>query len=171
MAGQRNRLSMALKTLLVFANPYAAIDHNGIPSGSCPSDPEHGGGSLRWPGAVIDQDLTKAEILHWEHRGARSPDQTTRFKFSTEPERIVDTQHHRMCLRCGDLIAADEATAKAGQKDFVKPMAALRAARDLSIMKYRAEQGHDPAFVSDPLLDPWPELGKPEEKNTKPRSA
>lgn len=151
---------MQKKPLLVYANPYAATDHDGIPSGSCPADPEHSGGDLAWPGAAIDTAETKLEIMKFDDRGARSPHQTTRWKFSREPVPTPNTQHACSKIRNLELIAADEETARSAGVKFEDPMKALAKERAREIAHWISYYGQPPAFALDPTLDPWPELAE-----------
>lgn len=49
-----------MQTLLVYPNPWAAFDRNGVPCGVCPRDPEaDAGGPGRFVGARVDSKNTR----------------------------------------------------------------------------------------------------------------
>lgn len=166
---------MAKDTLNVLANPYSAIDHDGIPSGTCPADPQHGAGALRWPGARIDVSETRL-LPHPDQNSVhpksqdRSQPQITRWAFSAEPEVIPATHHYVVAVRDGDLVAADEPTAKRCGIPFVEPMLVLATRRLDAILEFKAAYNKEPAFAKEPKLDPWAELAPVSEEIARQRA-
>lgn len=161
-----------MRKLLVFANPYSAIDHEGLPSGSFPADPVHMAGNLGWAGARIDAANTKVHQHadakrhpQFDRSSDRSLPQTTRWAFHdlAEPIELPDTPHYRMGLRCGDLVPGDAYTsAAAGLVSHRDPVSVLAEKRANAIEAFVAERGEEPAFAKDPEeLDPWPDLAGP----------
>lgn len=161
---------MANKNLSVYPNPYAAIDHEGVPSGVVAGCPEHGQGGLVYPGVTVDEARTVVDQHPDVAQAApklgalldrdqtRSRPQRTRWAFSRDPVELPSTAHYRYCLRAGDLIPADEATSQAVGLRHRDPLLALAAARQQAIDLWVASHGVEPHFASCPEDDVWPDL-------------
>lgn len=167
---------MANKNLLVYPNPYAAVDHEGLPSGVVAGCPEHGQGGLVYPGASVDEgrtvlldhpdvaekaagsaaDRQLAALL--DRDKARSRPQRTRWKFSREPVPLPATAHYLRCLRDGDLVPADEATSTAVGLRHRDPLLALAEARQRAVDEWVAAHAAQPRFALEPEEDVWPDL-------------
>lgn len=120
-------------SLSVLPNPYAALDSDGEPAAAMPRV------DLKnlYIGASIDR--------------ARTNEQKTKYLFDTKTEvRVPDLPTYRNALRSGDLLAADEATARAVGIAFVPPAKALENAAAQAAARWRAETGEDPPFASSP---------------------
>jgi hypothetical protein len=151
------------ETLLVLPNPYVFIDGDGEPQGACPADgPNHARGKRMWIGAKLDTARTK-HLPDYEDRpktrrggkdvawsgDSRPRPQTTKFVFSAKPVEIPETPHYLDRIRCGELVAADEATfAKAfgGRAKFRAPEAVLAEKRARAFDDFKAAYGKAPAF-------------------------
>ncbi len=148
-----------LKTLRVVCNPFAGLDHEGVPAGAFAFDPEHAAGARRWVGASIDTERTKlvplkpTEMLKGKHVAFEPvPRQRTFYKFDLSPQTVLDTAHYRMGLRIGDIFAADEETSrKVGQLQFTPIEQALMAACEAALSRWKAAHGEMPNF------ELWPE--------------
>lgn len=161
------------KTILVYGNPFAALDHKGQPCGCYPFDPDHNGGSRRWIGASINmeasQERTKDEAL--KGAKAQTPMRITAngvtvieaiavrsrhvFAFDLTPQPIPApaSSHYRAGVREGSLFPADEASAKAlgvPAKDLRDPLELLAQARDAAIQLWIDQHGEPPP------VDEWP---------------
>lgn len=145
---------------MVIANPFAALDHEGVPAGALPFDPEHGNGARRWVGASIDMERTKKieskphDVLRRGNKILFEPTARHRtfYKFDLRPQVVLDTVHYRRALEHGDIFPADVETArKVGFKAFVPPAEALAKAREKAIDEWRSCYGQEPDF------ELWPE--------------
>lgn len=138
---------MAKKFLLVYPNPFLHVDHDGYPNCACPCDmPEHTGMTVRrFVGAKFDQTntflletLTEEELLY---RNAR---QQTRFAFEfAEPTKLPVTEYYKDRVRGGELIAADETTARIGGVAYVEPKQVLADAKAHALKHWAALHGPD----------------------------
>jgi hypothetical protein len=136
---------MAKKFLLVYPNPFIALDHDGFPAGACQCDmAEHVGmTSRRWVGAELDDKATfLLEKLSPEELRYRDARQQTRFRFDfSEPTRLPVTEYYRDRLRHSEILCADEATAKLAGLKFVAPAEALAKAKADAAAKWIAMMG------------------------------
>lgn len=130
--------------LKAIACPYGALNHNGhaqarvqifdAPPGRC-------------VGAALCLDMSKA------HKVAH-------YRFSEEPVEIVCSDpaayaHYRRAFEDGDLIAADEATAKKlALGKFRDPKAVLAERRDRAIAEWKAQHGEAPELHAPELKAP-----------------
>lgn len=118
-------------TLLVLPNPFAALDADGDPAAAFPRvEP-----ALR--GALVG-----ARVDH-----ARSADSEKYFFDTGKAVPLPDLPAYRKALRDGDLLCADEATARLVGLRFVDPALALEQSEAAAVARWRAETGEDPAFV------------------------
>lgn len=116
--------------LLVFPNPFAALDSDGDPAAV-------------FPRVDLPSLLVGARVDH-----ERSKDGATKFFFDlSKPVQLPDLPTYRNALRSGDLLPADEATARLIGRPFVPPQQALREAELRAAARWRAETGEDPPFI------------------------
>jgi hypothetical protein len=116
--------------LLVFPNPFAALDSDGEPAAVLPR--------VDLPGALVG-----ARVDH-----ERSRDGALKYFFDlSQPVQLPDLPAYRAALRSGDLLPANEATARLVGRPFVAPPDALREAEERAAARWRAETGEDPPFV------------------------
>lgn len=154
---------MPKRTLLVYPNPFHAIDHEGRPAGVLPLEPEGDGVTTfddrRFVGATL-----KAEILQKFPRGdARQSVQRTTFDFSDEPVEVRNTPYYRMAIARGEILAADKASALECGIDstYLEPAKVLLTARDeaIGLWKRMDHEDHDgvPESLSKFAFGPMPE--------------
>ena len=144
---------MPLKTLRVFADPYAALDHEGRPAHACPTDPAHTGPERRWVGAKLHADTALKKLDAATHEAVRAGlhehPQDTMFEFSDEAEELPRTPYYLARLKHGELIAADAETARAAGVRFEDPELVLARSRLKAIRHWKAEKGALPPFATD----------------------
>lgn len=148
---------MAKKFLLVYPNPFIAIDHDGMPAGACPCDmPEHVGMTSRqWVAAELDpQGTVLLEKLSAEELRYRDARQQTRFKFAFgEPTKLPITEYYKDRLRSTELLAADKDTAHAAGLEFIAPADALAKSKAAALKKWAALHGPGEKPEGIDLLD------------------
>lgn len=155
-----------MSDLQVICNPFAHLDHEGLPAGALPFEPSHHGGARRWVGATIDTAKTRiiqpaagssaAAVLRGRKINyAPPPAQRTVFAHDLSPQTVPDSAYYRQAIRCGDLIAADTATASAVGVEFIGADKGLSAARAAAIESFALANGRAP----DTSL--WPDALRP----------
>lgn len=175
--------------LRVHANPFASLDKDGYPAGQTRHDPLAGKkGQVHFIGAEVKRSLTPDEKLP---AGANNKGRRNRVTgtgatdmrkpiFDVEVEHwlgvipIADTEYHRRRLRKGELIAADEATARAAGVmvktksglSFVPPVEALKKAREEAIAKWNVLYPGVPLPVAK-----WPDFAIPDASTPNPAAA
>jgi len=136
---------MAKKFLLVYPNPFIALDHDGMPAGACQCDmAEHVGMTVRkWVGAELDAAGTfLLEKLSAEELRYRDARQQTRFKFDfSAPTMLPVTEYYKDRLRGSEILCADKASAKLGGLEFVAPIEALAKSKADAAKKWIAMHG------------------------------
>jgi len=146
---------MAQRTLRVHANPWASLDHEGRPAGHCAFErqPQHVNNHQGY--VACECVASEPEKLPLGHAG--TPDQDTCWHFSKEPVEVVDgiLGYYRRCLRDGDILPADEKTARVAGIAFTPIDQAWAAAKKLAYSKWFAAFGENPAEV-DPFQRPRP---------------
>ena len=153
---------IAPKTLMLVANPWAAIDEQGRPCGACPRDTVEDNGALGYVGARLEAKLIKAgsyrrvgnKDVILEH-----PEHDRTWVFATEPVRVPNTGFYRD--RAGkspyELFPGDAKTAAyLGYRDFVSAEKLIAEHRALRIAEFDAQHGEGS----------WQELE--DERNPKP---
>lgn len=144
-------MSLPLKVLRVFPNPWAFIHHELGPQGAFPSDPA--GRSLaivKHVGAVLERVTPgdRADVFVGGHRvtDPRGDGTKARFRFpgldaamlgGTPVELPAKSDYYMDALREGSLVPADEATAKAVKCAFPD----LKAAKAAGVAKFDSELG------------------------------
>lgn len=144
-------MPLPIKSLLVLPNPWAAIDHQGRPSGVVMCDPvEHvptrDGEPRRFVGAHLDPVKTRM-TREFARGDARSNEQDTVWVFATKPVDLPNTPYYRERIRHGELIAADEKTARVAGLKFADPGKVIEAARASAIAAWETEVGVPGAFA------------------------
>lgn len=128
--------------LLVHPNPFAALDVDGNPAGAFQEE----GAPGVYIGATLVTDGPEpppGDVLS----GAATPP-TRRFLFEAGEVSVPATSHYLYALRTGELLPADERTAReAGIAKFVPHEEALKAARKRAIADFKAAHGYEPACV------------------------
>lgn len=91
--------------LMVLPNPHAALDEHGEPSAAVQVE---GSSGAVWVGARIDAERSRREGR-------------TRFVFERAPVRVPCTAYYMRRLEDGDLLPADEATARRAGLPWAEP--------------------------------------------------
>lgn len=138
---------MKTATLLVLPNPYSALDAEGMPAGAVRYDPEVGRpGVIEYIGvAVSKKPVDDKANLQREKREQR---RKTTFRWTPKPVQIPATPYHKDLVRSGQILAADQATARECKIWFVPPKVALEQAKAKAIDEWRATHGQRPPFES-----------------------
>jgi hypothetical protein len=139
---------MPTRALRVYANPYAFLDPEGRPAGVYSHDPKYFPGQMH---VGVDR-LKLREIEKRDPSEGRSSLADLVHIYDAEVQEVPfapGDRHYVDGIRSGDLIAADEATARAAGVAFADPMAALDAARAKAIEAWTANHGEPPAFAVD----------------------
>lgn len=162
-----------MNELRVVCNPFVALDHDGVPAGLFPFEPDHANGARRWVGAIVDRSRSgpvkpppgqKAPMtfVQTNAKGGRGTSMVQvdihrhLFAFDIGPQRVPNTAHYRKGVLHGDIFAADLASSQdLGQARFIPPAQALAAARDKAIAEWKASYGSEPDYRL------WPENLRP----------
>lgn len=146
---------MPKKTLSVYADPFAALDHEGRPAHACPTDPSHTGTERRWVGACLSaetalHDISRDEKLSFVVAAKlHEHPQTTVFDHDEKAIELPATQYYRARLRDRSLIPADAKTAREVGIEFSDPKARIEASRAKAIVDWYAQHEEFPPFASD----------------------
>jgi len=157
-------MPLPLKTFKVFPNPWALIHHEIGPQGACPTD--NGGrddGPLRFVGATREAYNTEAregtkigELVASDPRGHRGfarfryPSLSADLLSGTPIDLPASSGYNRQRLEQGDLIPADERTAKAVKCKY----ADLNAAKTDAVAKFDADHGKGSWLELEAILVP-----------------
>ncbi len=125
-----------VKTLLVFANPYLHLDHEGRLAGRCQAEPSPTPGDLRFVGASFHPatDASVVKFPQGDPRGSHAQD--TVFDFAVEAASVEVSAYYHQKLRSGELLAADP--------DGMPPWHDLARARNAAIQNFKAHYGDGP---------------------------
>lgn len=137
---------MQPKTLNLVANPWAAIDAEGLPSGQCLRDPVEDGA----PGYVGARIVGAVELRPKVTRNVNGVTQVISgarhlltWEFDPKPVKVPNTGYYRD--RAGkapfELFAGDARTAAALGQDFVEPAKQIEAHRLLRVAEFDAQHG------------------------------
>lgn len=155
---------MSKRTLLVWPNPFHAVDHEGHPAGILPYEPMGDGVNTfddrRFIGAMV-----KAEVIQKFAPGdGRQSVQRTGFVYADEPIRVHDSAYYRHAIARGEIFAADAASALLCGIDsgtFLEPGPLLERARVEAIGEWerQAHEEHDgvPDALKKFAFGPMPE--------------
>lgn len=130
----------ALKTLRVVPNPYTALDADGDPCGY-----------------VLRTDLrrlSKKPILLGAQRILRNG--AIKVQVDAEPVEVPDIAAYRTHLRNGEILPADEATARRCGLLWTPPAEALATRRERAALDHLAATGDLPAWATAPAAAPAP---------------
>lgn len=122
-----------VKELRVVVNRYAALDGDGDPAGTVSNVHRRGG-------------LVGAQR---EMRGG-----SVKIVYQDEPTALPNLPAYRAALRTGELLAADEPTARVAGRDFVPVAVALASAASAAAARHLAECGELPAWARPPASTP-----------------
>jgi hypothetical protein len=154
-------MGLPLKTLSVYANPYAAIDHCGRPAGHFSHDVSIPGMAGRYVGATMIATLVQPEVTRTIGKATEVLNHAVHdrtWEFSQDPVTVVNNQHYLQGLKDGALFPADEKTAALlGKK--LRPLAeCLKEARAA------AEQAFDSSYGVGSFAEINPEPAKASKK-------
>lgn len=123
-----------LRTLLVVANLYAALDEDGEPAGA------------------VRRPEMRSLFVGAEQRPAdpKKPSNVPKYDFSADPVEVPDLPAYRHYLRTGELLPGDEKTAKKVGLKF-RPVADELAERaERAAADFEAHYGERPAWALAP---------------------
>lgn len=155
-----------MRTMLVWPNPFHAVDHTGRPACVLSYEPEGNGvdtfDDRRFVGASL-----KATILQKFAPGdARQTVQRTTFEYADEPTKVPATAYYKHAIARGEIFAADAESAKLCGIDstFLEAGPLLERAREEAIGEWM-RQGHEehdgvPEVLSKFAFGPMPEAIK-----------
>lgn len=140
-----------LITLLVVANPWLTLDHEGRPSAHITYL-----GTDRLVGGELDAEASRKE------EDGRKPI----YKFHEEPVALKVSRPSEVALyvraiQSGALLAADAETARLAGVDFVPTADALRRAKEAAAATWEAETGRRPGWASAAAPKPPAAPAKP----------
>jgi hypothetical protein len=135
--------------LVVYPAPFAALDAEGMPAGAVRFDPPTGrAGEVHFIGCA----RTHKVVERRRRADGRQSLYTTAFQFEIAPHPIPHTDYHVQRIRHGELIAADESTAKRAEVPWVPPGIAFERARFAAITRWEQQYG------TRPPVESWPDL-------------
>jgi hypothetical protein len=155
------------RPLVVYPNPFHALDHKGRPACAVRLDPdfEVSAGERRYIGAKLTSTMTQ-KFHEKNHPGlAMGKGHYDRvWAFDIAPTPIPDTHYHRDRIRDGELVAADKRTFRAAmgggsKKKFIEPLQLLLQSREAAAEHWSREQDDEdpPALTLRLPGDPEPE--------------
>jgi hypothetical protein len=135
--------------LLVYPVPFAALDAGGMPAAAVRFDPPTGR-----PNVVhfIGCGRQNRLIERRKRAEGRQSVYGTSFRYELAPQPITHTDYHVQRIHHGELIAANEATARIAGVPFVSPSTAFERARYAAIRRWEQQYG------TYPPVDKWPTL-------------
>lgn len=142
--------------LLVWPNPFHALDHEGHPAGILPVEPSGDGvktfDDRAFVGARLNAEFTFKAIVGT----AQASEQRSKFAYTDEPVEVPATPYYKHAIARGEIFAADDFSAKAAgiSLGYVDPAELLERARAESIEAYERNPPHEDldGLVPDDLL-------------------
>lgn len=151
----------------VYPNPFVTLAPDGMPGGRCIVEPGHPrpldivGGKLRrvvLPHAD-DESRSAKEIAAARRLDVRDARVRASADIRMRPCSVPLVQYWKERVTCGDVIAADAASAKAcGIVNFEPPFELLRAALRKEVVAWQAINGEPPAVASYDLVQNGDEI-------------
>lgn len=138
---------LAPKTLMLVANPWAAIDANGRPCGACRRDPVEDNAALGYIGARLESQLIAPGSVRKVGRHEQVveyPRYEREWVFDPNPVRVPNTAYYRdrTAKAPHELFPGDAQTAKyLGFKSFNSAAELIEAHRRLRIAEFDAQHG------------------------------
>lgn len=137
----------APKTLMLVANPWAAIDEQGRPCGACPRDPAEDNGKLGYVGARVEAKVIKpgsSRRIGGKNVPVEFPEHDRTWVFNPEPVCVPNTGFYRD--RAGklpyELFPGDARTAAyLGYREYVPAAKLIEAERLKRIAEFDAQHG------------------------------
>ncbi len=132
-------------TLLVWPNPFHALDHEGRPAGVLSYEPTGDGSrtfdARRFVGATLQAKITQKAI----EGTAQQSLQRTWFEYLEEPTEVTATPYYKHAIARGEIFAANKETARLSgiSLGFVEPGELLERARKEAIDAYERNPPHE----------------------------
>lgn len=133
------------RTLLVWPNPFHALDHEGHPAGVLSYEPTGDGvktfDSRRFIGATLQSKILEKAV----EGTAQQTMQRTWFEFTEEVVEVPESAYYKHAIARGEIFAADEATARRCGivQGFVEPAELLERARKEAVDAYERNPPHE----------------------------
>lgn len=133
------------RTLLVYPNPFHALDHEGHPAGVLSYEPTGDGvktfDSRRFIGASLQSHILDKAI----EGTAQQTTQRTWFDYNDDPIEVPESPYYKHAIARGEIFAADAETARrAGiSLSFVDPQTLLERAKAEAIDAYERNTPHE----------------------------
>lgn len=151
------------RTIRVWPNPYAALDHKGRPSGAFAHEPGPRDLRVSFVGAVrTAEKIRDAEVVMVGGRSfvGRPAAHDRSHEFTPGPVEVLNTPYYHAAIRSRDLIAGDlEAWTEAGlpASMFIEPKQALQLAKEGALAAQKKAYGE----TSPHLENHWAEFHGP----------
>lgn len=128
----------------VYPNKWLALDALGNPCAVVPIDFNEHGQGRKWVGCKLAATLTKAAVI--EKVGKIEQEVSAAvydsvWTYADGPVEIPLTGYYVARIKSGDLLIADEESAKTAAVPYSDPLAALEAAKALAVKGYDAQHG------------------------------
>lgn len=140
-------MARPIRTIDVYPNPYAGIDHDGVPQGV-----EYMPGSRNYVGAARDlvacEQTGKTRIYYATPNAAKGETGAHGLRKVTVP---FTPEIARAVLEGALIVATEEHARMAGLSGFVAPEAQLEAERQRALAERRAQYGDDAELAAVPL--------------------
>jgi hypothetical protein len=138
---------IAPRTLMLVANPWAAIDAEGRPCGACRRDPVEDNPALGFIGATLQAELIRPQTVRKVGRKEQVVERAKHdltFEFTSTPVCVPNTAYYRdrAAKLPYELFPGDKRTADyLGYKDFVSADKLIEAAKKVAVATFDAESG------------------------------
>jgi hypothetical protein len=146
-----------MRFLQVLPNPYRTLDADGNPTHAFPCSIKHAGNMPMYVGAkyklVPSGDpstlgVNAGKVAFAINTGRPKERVRAAYEFSFEPVDVPDEEHYRRGIRSGDIIAANEATARRSGVPFRNHAEVLAGERKAAADQFKRERGALPAWAA-----------------------
>jgi hypothetical protein len=144
-------MRLANQTISVVPNPYTYLDEDGDPCGLVAVDSE----LQPYPGYVGASTKSVTTLDNYDRGYFLSPRRHVKFEYTLEPVTLQLSNYYKDLVKGGELLAADEATAKLCGIPYVPFRKALKLAADKAAKDCFAAYGLYPEWYT-----PEPEVAK-----------
>lgn len=172
------------KTLRVLPNPYCHLDEYGRPCGACPMEVNERAPARSYVGATLKAKETRAAKTAPMRSASGevkmmmtdAAEHEVWFEFGTDVVTVENTAYYRLAIQNGEILAADQATAKAaglGGDTFVDPLRLLDELKANAIARYTADHGESPEATEKHSMRPMKKVAAAEsaDVSSKPLAA
>ena len=145
-------MQISTKHLMVVPNPFAGpLDAGGRPCSAVQFDPEESLGAVRYIGAKPDAKPRPGRPGDDRRPGGAQYQRfDMRWEYNAGPHPIPDTMYHRERIRGGELLPADEPTARRAGVVFAKLEGNLAGAAHAALTAWSEQHPDD-----EPDLEAW----------------